>query len=589
MFQLKSVYIEKYKNIQDQTFDFSNSNGYVALIGLNGSGKSNLLEAISLIFKGLLFDGKSVGFKYIVIYEIDGVEYERKNRVAKRNGVIIKREDMIYPSSVIACYSGEDSRLWESAYEKYYMQYFKKAVRDVSYVPTLMYVNKYSWKIAFIALLCSSKENVLRFLHDNLGVNDISDVTIKIKADDTKRETFKDHLACRWYDRIKQLQNEDEKHELNANVLASTDMMTYGAGKQEDPARVFQFLYLLSMPEKNKPEGQTIDKLITDISLSIGSINFDSLSEGEKKMILIECITQVLGNENSLVLLDEPDAHVHVAIKKNLLKLVADFHGQTVLTTHSPMFLNKRLDGYNEDNIFYLCDGKIEPTEPLKKLGELTGNTIDYFEGAFILSSKKILVVEGKYDDKYLEKAINIFSLSDNKYKKLNEIVIFSANSASAAEVVYNQIISPSIDKIDKVVFLFDYDDAGWKDGWKKIKNIQNANPKVVPMFYQDNYSSTAYPTTDADVTSANGSNCIKSDKSYMVEDMFSEDSYASIISPVITARKHKDFRQISYGKKGTAGAIKEHIENNYQTFNATWYNGFKPVLDKLMEVFGLN
>ena len=47
MFRLKSVYIEKYKNIQDQTFDFSNSNGYVALIGLNGSGKSNLLEAIS--------------------------------------------------------------------------------------------------------------------------------------------------------------------------------------------------------------------------------------------------------------------------------------------------------------------------------------------------------------------------------------------------------------------------------------------------------------------------------------------------------------------------------------------------------------
>lgn len=251
------------------------------------------------------------------------------------------------------------------------------------------------------------------------------------------------------------------------------------------------------------------------------------------------------------------------------------------------MFLNKRLDGYNENNIFYLSDGKIEATKPLKKLGELTGNMVDYFEGAFILSSKKILVVEGKYDDKYLERAINIFAQRDAKYKKLREIAIFSANSASAAEVVYNQIISHSIDKIDKVVFLFDYDDSGWKEGWKKIKDIQNTNPKVIPLFYQDSYSSAAYPTSDADVISVNGEKKIKNDKSYMVEDLFSEDSYATVITPVITARKHKDFRQISFGKNGTAGAIKNYIENNYLSFNAAWYNGFKPVLEKLMDVFG--
>ena len=39
--------------------------------------------------------------------------------------------------------------------------------------------------------------------------------------------------------------DEAEKQELNANVLTSTDMMMYGAAKPEDPARVFQFLYLL--------------------------------------------------------------------------------------------------------------------------------------------------------------------------------------------------------------------------------------------------------------------------------------------------------------------------------------------------------
>ncbi len=51
--RLQSLYIKEYKNIKDQSFDFSGNTGYIALIGLNGSGKSNLLEAISMIFDDL--------------------------------------------------------------------------------------------------------------------------------------------------------------------------------------------------------------------------------------------------------------------------------------------------------------------------------------------------------------------------------------------------------------------------------------------------------------------------------------------------------------------------------------------------------
>ena len=47
--KLLSVYIEKYKNLAG-TYDFTSQDGYIALIGENGSGKSNMLEAISLIF-----------------------------------------------------------------------------------------------------------------------------------------------------------------------------------------------------------------------------------------------------------------------------------------------------------------------------------------------------------------------------------------------------------------------------------------------------------------------------------------------------------------------------------------------------------
>ena len=47
--RLKKLFIESYKNIHGE-YSFEENQGYIALIGLNGSGKSNLLEAISLVF-----------------------------------------------------------------------------------------------------------------------------------------------------------------------------------------------------------------------------------------------------------------------------------------------------------------------------------------------------------------------------------------------------------------------------------------------------------------------------------------------------------------------------------------------------------
>ena len=586
--KLKRLYIKKYKNLSD-TYNFEKSNAYVALIGLNGSGKSNLLESISIVLDSIVNNnGSRIPFDYEIEYELNGHIYTRKKGIAKKDGKKCKAEELEYPSSVIACYSGEDLRLWHTAFENYHMGYFNEAVKQEYFSPKFLYVNKYCWKIALISLVCSNNAEVKSFLNKTLNINSPIDVEIDFTIDNTKREAFQAHAALRWFNRIIQ----EGITSINLNTIATTDI--YLAAKQvqdnEKPKYIFNFLYLLSQPKKN--DRNKIDKLIDEIKVSVNvggnKIDFDNLSEGEKKLILIECITKVLGDENSLVLLDEPDAHTHIAMKKDLLKLISEFGGQTIMTTHSPLFLNKRWDGFDENNVFYMHNGKIESSEPLKHLSDLTDNEINYFEGSFILSSKNILVVEGKYDDKYMKKAISIFAQKDEKYNKLNDIAIFSTNSASAAEVIYNQILSPCIDKIDKIVFLFDYDDGGWKDGWKKIKAIHDVNPKIIPIFYQDSYSSNSYPTSDDDVKKVNGSECIKSENSFMVEDLFSESSYASLISQVISARRHKDFRKLPFGKKGTAGAIKDYIEKQYNSFNDTWYDGFKPVLDNLLNVFNL-
>jgi len=575
--KLNKLTIHSYKNL-DGTYSFENNNGYIALIGLNGSGKSNLLEAISIIFDKLINNnGKGIPFDYEIEYNLNGHTYERRKKEAKKDGKICKAGEIEYPSSLIACYSGEDLRLWHTAFEKYHMGYFNEAVRNTTYTfPKFLYVNKYCWKIALIALACSDNEDIKSFIQNTLKISEPSDIEIDFVIDEAKKDAFNTHVALNWFNRITQ----DGYHAINLNTIATTDI--YISGKQveetEKAKYIFTFLYLLSQPKKN--ETNKIDKLIEGIrmivSIAEGKIDFNDLSEGEKKLILIECITKVLGDENSLVLLDEPDAHTHIAMKKDLLKLISEFKGQTVMTTHSPMFLNKRWDGYNENNIYYLHSGKIEDTEPLKHLAELTDGEVDYFDSAYVLGAKNLLIVEGPYDKRYLEKAISIFSKREKKYNKLSNVTILPGNSAGNAKALYDLVLKQKIDKMDNLVYLFDYDGGGY-DGDKAIKKIEE--PKVKSIFYQQDY------TQIIDL-----SNKPQEKDTIMVEDFFSTEAYSTIIADVEFEKKqsHKDFRIF---KTDIASTIKTHIEKHYNSssFKEEWYDGFRPVLNKLLEVFNLN
>ena len=569
--KLKSLYIKKYKNLSG-TYNFEKSNAYVALIGLNGSGKSNLLEVISIIFKIITEScpPNSIG-DFSFTYEIEGSMFYAEYRDAI--GKLFVNNTQRRPSSIISCYSGEDDRLWEQGFKDLYVKFFNTAIEGGDYKPTSLYINKYCWKIAFISLLFSENDEVKRFINDKLHVNHDT-ITIQFKSNDNI--TPQPHDASNWYKRV------ETKYlgaEISIDDLKNNEDVELLCGKYPyltNDQIVFYYLYFLCMPNKNRIEGLKADKIIESIDIKLNGYNFDALSEGEKKLILIECITKVLGDENSLILLDEPDAHTHIAMKKDLLKLISEFEGQTIMTTHSPMFLNKRWDGFDGNNIFYMHDGKIESTEPLKHLAELTDNEIDYFEGSFILSSKKILVTEGTYDGLYLIQAVSFFENDDAKYSKLRNIAIVYSGGTGNALSFYEQILKDTSDYHDKIVYLFDYDKAGLM-GWKSINGIND--PKVTPIFYQEDYS-IALNTNVSD-------NNIAPKDTIMVEDLFDSHSYESKVKVVHDMNTHRDFRCNTQGR--TTEAIKSYIEKNYKTFKPEWFLGFKPTLDKLLEVFDLN
>ena len=579
--KLNKITFDNYKNLSRE-YSFEQANKYVALIGLNGSGKSNLLEAISLLFAHTMgMEVDSPFAQYRLTYDIRGHRVDITEGDSLANGTI-SEEDV--PSSLIACYSGEDNRLWNSGFGRYYVDFFNKAIRGGDYKPKVIYINKYCWKIAFLSLLFSEKGEVKSFISDKLHINTDS---VYVRFFTKNGANPQPHDASNWYVRVcaKYPNTQILINDLKSNEDVDLNCIKY-PGLTPDQI-VFYYLYFLHMPDKQGTLGLEADKLIEKIEISVNGYDFDNLSEGEKKLILIECITNVLGDESSLILLDEPDAHTHIAMKKDLLKLISEFEGQTIMTTHSPMFLNKRWDGYKEENIFYMHDGKIEDIEPLKHLAELTDNSIDYFEGSFILSSKKILVTEGPYDILYIKHAIDKFADENPKYLRIKEQVAFlHAGGSSNAADLYEQTLYPASEHYDNLTFLFDYDRAGF-EGAEKVKESMgkkgDTKPKI--LFYQDDYSSekTRKPID-------------KDSESYLVEDLFDSNSYL-VVTNKVNVRNHKELRNITWNDviksnkrpKSTPEAIKCYIEDNYDSFEKEWLQNFKPILNKLLDVFDLN
>lgn len=568
-FHLYRLKIDNWRNLNNIDIDFSNTENYSCFIGLNGSGKSNVLEAVCLIFKSLYQNRRYLPFHYKLVYSLRVPLTDGNSKIQLFNiedGTEVSGRSIVPPQNLIASYSGEDKRLWEASFKDIYTNYCSRIATIPSYeLPKMLYISKDEWAICFLTLLYESNTNtqIQDFLNSIIGTDDCEiRFTINQPNLDTWRET-----PCKQF--VKQIRN--------LTPYTKSDFVNFVdtyevAGSPIDSIILFNYLY-----QSTVKSGVFV---ITNIDIKFQTKgNLDTLSEGEKKIIEVYTIQNILSSDRTLCIFDEPDSHVHISRKSEMLEVINTTGHYSLVTTHSPTFLNH----VEERNTFFMKDGKKESLDKLKSISELTGGEINYFDGAFVLSSKKILIVEGPYDKRYLEKAISIFSNRDNRYQKLKSVTIVPADSAGNAYPMYENFFKDNLDMLDKIVFLFDFDDGGYK-GWKSIYDKLDSETKVSNIFYQDNYS-TVLPVF-GDPANRKNPNKPSNDKStwFMVEDLFHTDSYRSIVDEIHTKVSHKDFRVIT---EGTASKIKSHIEKHYKTFDEAWFDGFKPVLDKLMEEFG--
>ena len=297
-----------------------------------------------------------------------------------------------------------------------------------------------------------------------------------------------------------------------------------------------------------------------------------------KKIILIKAILEFIADEDSLLLLDEPDANIHESRKiyfyQQIKKYAEEYGRQIVMTTHSPI-IAKIAD---EKELIYLeskngtvSEVSMDKLNLIKKLASDEWDIMD--AGAFLNSEKPLVLFEGKSDVDFVKRAIELLKEDEPKYAKIDvDILCFNGtgNASSFIKNIRDCVASK------KIVLFFDRDDAGktsmselsGKD--KKSADIQNC----IDYISDDGlFKAVFYPYSN-EVTSGE----------FLLEDYFYENKIVEIIDNLISGKKHPVKSLSNLSKR-----VKDTLANKYKEYSKEDFEGFKPLLDKLLELLEIN
>ncbi|MBO9200237.1 MULTISPECIES: ATP-dependent nuclease [Niastella] len=556
--KLKQLEIKsRFKNLVDFVIDFSNRSGTTVLIGNNGSGKSNILEAISSIFAGLYDRRFNPSFNYSIDYEINNydvsITYEDGEYDFRVNGNAENIRNEYLPSQVICSYSGEENRIWKKYYWPFYEEYIK-AIRGATLPNSRMvYVNKYYWNIALLILHFHDFDvftDIRDFCQKTLAINTIKQIKFTFDTDKIRDYLKNPNPITAFISAINP--NSDEVVPMSLNDFK-------GQTNHLNEKDLFRYLAASFMPKD--------DKLITKIDFVYNnSLDSDDLSEGEKKFLLLVLILEVVADENSLILLDEPDSHIHLSRKEDIRSLICKYvNRENIITTHSPTLTHN----FDLKHIVMLTkkqnnDAQIESKEKQEIVYELTKGIWSYQEQNIFLSSQNdILLVEGKSDETFIRKALEVLQQSNPRYSNLR-FEFLPCGGADGVKLVISKF-KPAFGQ--HIIALFDADKAGW-DSINKIFERQR-NP-------YNNTNFGKYRTKDSVYVAV-----FPKRKFYRGDDNFNIEDYFS--KQLLTKYVLDTFKNLS--SIVTKDHLKRKLERECNSFPDDEFKHFSILFDLLLEI----
>lgn len=363
--RITKLYIKSFKNLQEFNWELNPEYPVAVIVGKNASGKSNLLEAILTIFAQVRTNQVEKGFDFEIRYQdIDGNTITLKNDsdgllIQENNKVPLSKD--IFPKQIVSYYAGISNRM-SGILRKYRKKKDKNRDFDIIYTLPAHY------KFALLALLGSDLERIKKnLLLDTFQIEKIDSFSLKIQQPFTKitnkpsRDnywsapinlvTFFDNLlACsKDFKKEKVFRTEGLLLDFDAKGLKKLMELYYESQFFEHLSESLVYGFIRDVDIKFKKKG------------IVQTLTFDDLSEGEKQRIGMRgTIELFLGNE-TLFLLDEPDAFAHPRWQWEFVPELQETLGdslssQVIFVTHSPLVLSTI-----KGNTFVMENGKIEP------------------------------------------------------------------------------------------------------------------------------------------------------------------------------------------------------------------------------------
>lgn len=544
-----------------------------------------MLEAISGIFHDLFKgkDSRKIKCDYKLQYTLNEINcvIEQTNGFLRCYGPKFKRREYFIeenaPHNIIGLYSGEEDRLWTSFYETYYKSYIKRIKTNRHQERMrLMLINKYYWNVALLTLLLSGNETLKPFIENDLGITSISTIELKFnfKYFDDVNELLKTFI-----NRI----NPDHKSKIECNLEDLRNSIFYSALTDENgnilvdengnkllaeigitDTEVFQNLTQAYMPKN--------EKIIKDIIIQIDDdITVEQLSEGEKKLILVKTVLEILSDEKTLVLMDEPDAHLHEGRKPALCNMMREYpNRQIVIATHSPIMA--QIANEKELLMLELENGKstILTDEKIKKIKKLSGTSWDVIgQGMMLESNRPLVVFEGKTDVKYVKRAIDLLKNDNPSYDQL-QVDFMSAGGADNMQFFITDLLEV-IPNSKKVIVFFDRDNEG-QTGAATLLNLTTSDEAIA--HYDDvkqNNLTVSFIPYKTGVTGGD----------FLIEDYFSWDKTVKPMVDKAIENSHHPFKNLPK----LSSRIKKGLEDKHMTFAKEEFEGFITLLDKIVKL----
>lgn len=369
--RLRTVTLNRFKNLRDFDIRFAPQGKFTVLLGNNGSGKSNLIEALVVIFRDLDLDSAAT-LSYQLGYDLGSENYRTSVRLTASEGKhtkisvngqqdevfrIAKHEEFL-PRFVFAYYSGSSNRL-ETHFAKSRQRFYERLKRrdaESSDLPLrrLFLAQQVHSQFVLLAFFTDPDPTGQKFLADHFQIDSLRDVQIVVR-----RPEWSKARNDRYWGTTGAPRRTMELLDRYALSALEEDRNVEGTFRKRG-ARVESIAYLLDIQGLQRlyddfGTPQDLFKaleslLISDLLLEIvvrveirglGTISFRELSEGEQQLLLVLGLLRFTRQSDSLFLLDEPDTHLNPqwALRyRDFIELVVEKSRSHVLcATHDPL------------------------------------------------------------------------------------------------------------------------------------------------------------------------------------------------------------------------------------------------------------